>query len=114
MKETLKSTKEYRIKHFIGSDQLADLLLRLAAKSNGGHWVSLKEMQEIVAGKNILYPEEFGNHTAEIINGKLLHLDIPFGGGEYKTVLSIEEIDLLESDFEIEEKDFEGLGGLAD
>jgi len=41
-------------------------------------------------------------------------LDIPFGGGEYKTVLSIEEIDLLESDFEIEEKDFEGLGGLAD
>jgi len=36
MKETLKSTKEYRIKHFIGSDKIADLLIKLAARSNGG------------------------------------------------------------------------------
>lgn len=114
MKETLKSTKEYRIKHFIGSDKIADLLIKLAAKSNGGQWITLEEMQEMVEGKKILYPEEFSKHKAEILNGKLLHLDIPFRGGEYKTVLSIEEIDLLESDFEIEEKDFEGLGGLAD
>lgn len=114
MKETLKSTKEYRIKLFSGSDKIAHDIIELAARSNGGNWYSLQYMKDFVDAEKIFYSPQYDHHTAEIINGKLLHLDIPCGGGEYKTVLSIEEIDLLESDFEIEEKDFEGLGGLAD
>ncbi len=114
MKQTLKATKEYKIKMFSGADKIAYELLKLAARSNGGQWVTLNEMQEIVEGKKILYPEEFGNHTAELIGDNLLHLDIPAGGGEYKTVLSIEEVELLETEFETEDSDFEGLGGLAD
>ena len=114
MKETLKATKQYRIKLFTGADQLAEKLILLAAQSNGGNWVSIEQMQNLVEAKKLEYPTLYKEYTGEVINGKLFHLDVPCGGGEYKTVLSIEEIYLLESDFEIEEKDFEGLGGLAD
>ena len=114
MKETLKATKQYRIKLFTGADQLAEKLILLAAQSNGGNWVSIEQMQNLIEAKKLEYPTLYKDYTGEVINGKLFHLDVPCGGGEYKTVLSIEEIDLLESDFEIEEKDFEELRGSAD
>ena len=114
MQETLKATKQYRIQLLTGADSVAEKLILLAAQSNGGNWVSIEQMQNLVEAKKLEYPTLYKEYTGEVINGKLFHLDVPCGGGEYKTVLSIEEIDLLESDFEIEEKDFEGLGGLAD
>lgn len=114
MKETLKSTKEYRIKLFPGSDKIADMLLRMAASSNGGTWFTIQDMQNEVEYKKALHTPEFDHHTAEIIGDKTLHLDIPAGGGEYKTILSIEEVELFETEIEVEDSDFEGLGGLAD
>ena len=114
MKQTLKATKEYRIKMFPGADKIADMLIKLAARSNGGQWVTIPEMKSFVESKKVFYPAEFRDHSAEIIGDKILHLDVPAGGGEYKTVLSIEEVELLETEFETEDSDFEGLGGLAD
>ena len=114
MKQTLKSTKQYRVKLFPGSDKLAGDLAILAMKSNGGQWVSIAQLQSIVDSEKLLYPSIYKGYTAELIGDKTLHLDIPAGGGEYKTILSIEEVDILESDFEVEDSDFEGLGGLAD
>ena len=107
MKETLKATKQYRIKLFTGADSVAEKLILLAAQSNGGNWVSIKQMQNLVEAKKLEHPTLYKDYTGEVINGKLLHLDVPCGGGEYKTVLSIEEIDLLESELKIDDDELD-------
>jgi len=122
--QTLKSTKEYRIKLFSGADQLAELLILLAAKSNGGQWVSFSQMQSLVEAKKLEYPTLYKGYTGEIIGDKIFHLDVPAGEGEYKTVLAIEERELFEVEETISEEEArnilnqldesEGLGGLAD
>ena len=106
MEQTFKSTKEYRIKLFSGADQLAELLILLAAKSNGGQWVSFSQMQSLVEAKKLEYPTLYKGYTGEVIGDKIFHLDVsaggifhldvPAGGGEYKTVLAIEERELFE------------------
>lgn len=121
MEQTFKSTKEYRIKLFSGADQLAETLILLAAKSNGGQWVSLPQMKNLVEAKKLEYPTLYKGYTGEIIGDNILHLDVPTGSGEYKTVLSIEERELFEVEETITEEEarnildeLDGLGGLAD
>ena len=124
MEQTLKSTKEYRIKLFSGADQLAERLILLAAQSNGGEWVSLIQMQNLVEAKKLEYPTLYKGYTGEVIGDRLFHLDVPAGGGEYKTVLAIEERELFEVEEILTEEEArnilnkldetEGLGGLAD
>ena len=124
MEQTFKSTKEYRIKLFSGADQLAERLILLAAQSNGGEWVSLTQMQNLVEAKKLEYPNLYKGYTGEVIGDRLFHLDVPAGGGEYKTVLAIEERELFEVEEILTEEEArnilnkldetEGLGGLAD
>lgn len=121
MEQTFKSTKEYRIKLFSGADQLAERLIILAAQSNGGDWVSLSQMQNLVEAKKLEYPTLYKGYTGEVIGDRVFHLDVPSGGGEYKTVLAIEERELFEVEETLTEEDarnildeLDGLGGLAD
>jgi len=114
MKQTLKATKQYKVILYPGSDSMAEKIAILALKSNGGQWVSIEQMKSVVDSEKLLYPTIYKGYTGEVINGTILHLDVPAGGGEYKTVLSIEEVELLETEFETEDSDFEGLGGLVD
>ena len=111
----MRHTKQYRIKLFSGADTLAQQLAVLAAKANGGHWLTLNDLKMVVDADKIKYPVLYGDFTAEIIGDKILHLDTP-GKDGYQTVMAIEEIELLEVDVmdEIENEESEGLGGLAE
>lgn len=110
----MRHTKQYRIKLYSGAGQLACELAVLAAKANGGNWLTLNDLKMVVDVEKIKYPTIHDGFTAEIIGDKILHLDTP-GKDGYQTTLVIEEIELLEVDVmdEIEETE-EGLGGLAD
>ena len=111
----MRHTKQYRIKLFSGADSLAQQLAIIAAKANGGQWVTLNDLKMDVDVEKIKYPSLYGGYTGEIIGDKILHLDTP-GRDAYQTVMAIEEIELLEVDVmvEIENEESEGLGGLAD
>lgn len=117
----MTSSKNYRVKLFSGADSLAQSLIILAAKANGGQWLSLEDMKNVVDGQKLLYPTIHDGYTAEIIGDKILHLDVPAGGGEYKTVLAIEERELFEMEETMTEEEarnildeLDGFGGLAD
>jgi len=111
----MRHTKQYRIKLFSGADALACELAVLAAKANGGQWLTLQDLQKVVDVDKIKYPTIHAGYTAEIIGDKILHLDTP-GKDGYQTVMAIEEVELLEVDVmdEIENEESEGLGGLAE
>jgi len=121
MEQIFKSTKEYRIKLFSGADKLAQDIALLAAKSNGGQWVSLTQFQGIIEAEKLLYPTLYNGYTGEVIGDRVFHLDVPAGGGEYKTVLAIEERELFEVEETMTEEEarnildeLDGFGGLAD
>ena len=110
----LKQTnmKQYRISLHKGSNQLAEQLALLAAKSNGGEYISLTELKGIVEGQKRLYPLSNEGVQCEIIGESVLHLDKPVSGEELPcTVLVIEEVELMELEEQIE---FNGYGAMAD
>jgi len=104
--------KQYRISLHKGSNQLAQELAILAAKSNGGDGITLTELKGIVEGQKRLYPLSNEGVQCEIIGESLLHLDKPVRGEELPcTVLVIEEVDVMELEEQIE---FNGYGAMAD
>ena len=104
--------KQYRISLHKGSNQLAQQLAVLAAKSNGGEYISLAELKGIVEAEKRLYPASNEGVQCEIIGESLLHLDCPVRGEELPcTVLVIEEVEFLELEEQIE---FNGYGAMAD
>jgi len=104
--------KQYRISLHKGSNQLAQELAILAAKSNGGDGTTLTELKGIVEGQKRLYPLSNEGVQCEIIGESLLHLDKPVSGEELPcTVLVIEEVDVMELEEQIE---FNGYGAMAD
>jgi len=104
--------KQYRISLHKGSNSLAAQLAVLAAKSNGGEYISLTELKGIVEGQKRLYPLSNEGVQCEIIGESLLHLDSPVYGEELPcTVLVIEEVDVMELEEQIE---FNGYGAMAD
>jgi len=104
--------KQYRISLHKGSNQLAEQLALLAAKSNGGEYISLQQLKAIVEAQRLLYPVTTEGVQCEIIGESLLHLDSPVYGEELPcTVLVIEEIEI----FDLEEQtEFNGYGAMAD
>jgi len=89
--------KQYRISLHKGSNQLAQELVILAAKSNGGDGITLTELKGIVEGQKRLYPLSNEGVQCEIIGESLLHLDSPVRGEELPcTVLVIEEVEVVE------------------
>ena len=104
--------KQYRISLYKGANQLAQELAVLAAKSNGGEYISLTELKGIVEGQKRLYPLSNEGVQCEVIGDTLLHLDCPVRGEKLnKTVLVIEEVEV----YELEEvREFNGYGAMAD
>ena len=104
--------KQYRISLFKGNNQLSQQLAVLAAKSNGGEYISLPELNGIVEAEKRLYPASNEGVQCEIIGESLLHLDKPVSGEELPcTVLVIEEVEVMELEEQIE---FNGYGAMAD
>lgn len=104
--------KQYKISLHKGANQLAQELAVLAAKSNGGEYISLAELKGIVEAEKRLYPASNEGVQCEIIGESLLHLDKPVSGEELPcTVLVIEEVDVMELEEQIE---FNGYGAMAD
>lgn len=104
--------KQYRISLHKGSNQLAQELVILAAKSNGGDGITLTELKGIVEGQKRLYPLSNEGVQCEIIGESLLHLDSPVRGEELPcTVLVIEEVEVVELE---EQTEFNGYGAMAD
>lgn len=87
--------KQYRIKLFEGADGLSKEIAILAAKSNGGAYLPIEKLQGVVEAEKLLYPSMNGGKQAEVIGENLLHIDMDVGG-KIETVLSIEEIEVME------------------
>jgi hypothetical protein len=86
--------KYYRISIF-KSHRLGELLANLAAKSNGGNYVSLADLVNVTKSEKLQYPTLCGEFTAELIGDNLLHIDAK-NGDTYETVCSIEEVEVFE------------------
>ena len=91
----MKSTKQFRVKLFEGSTPLATTLVTLAAMSNGGKTLSIEQLKNVAESECILYPSLNADTQAEIIGDNLLHIDRKIGD-DYKTICSIEEVELTE------------------
>lgn len=87
--------KQYRITLFEGADSLCKEIAILAAKSNGGAYLPIEKLQAVVEAEKLLYPTMNGGKQAEVIEENLLHIDMNVGG-KIETVLSIEEIEVIE------------------
>jgi len=91
--------KIYRISLFEHSTQLAETLATLAAKSNGCEKkYTLTDLSHVANSEIILYPSLNQNTTCELLDEHTLHLDRKVGD-DYKTVLIIEQVDILEIDY---------------
>lgn len=87
--------KYYRITIYKNHD-LCDILVPLAAKSNGGQYFTLAELVATAKARKMTYPSLCGEFTAELIGDSLLHIDAKTGANTYETVLSIEEVEVFE------------------
>lgn len=87
--------KYYRITIYKNHD-LCDILVPLAAKSNGGQYLTLPELIAAAKARKMTYPTLCGEFTAELIGDGLLHIDAKTGADTYETVLSIEEVEVYE------------------
>ena len=93
---------------------LCERLAVLAAMSNGGSVNLTMEQLKTVADGNILeFPHANSGCVAELIGGHLLHIDRKIGE-EYKTVLAIEQVEILEMPAIEEPEEFNGIVALAE
>lgn len=90
MKKTI-----FRVTLFSHADDLCEKLVAMAAKANGGAKISLKDIKTVSDGNSIQYPSLYGERTAEIIGGNMLHIDRKIGT-EYHTVCAIQEVEVFE------------------
>lgn len=100
----------YRISLFPDCTSLCEKLAAMAAKSNGGAAYSLEQLKTVADGNILEYPTMNEGCTAELVGGCTLHIDRKIGK-EYKTVLVIEQIEIMAMP-QFEEAN--GLGALAD
>jgi len=93
----MKKNTQFRVTLFEGADSLAEKIVSLAAKSNGRkeNKFTLEQLKGVVESEVILYPALYKDTSAEIIGGRILHLDTK-RGDEYNTVCVIEEVEVLE------------------
>ena len=88
----------YRISLLEHSEGLADTLAILAAKSNGrDKKYTLKDLQDVVKGQQLLYPTLYDDIVCELIGDNVMHLDRKVKGS-YVTTLVIEQVEIMELD----------------
>ena len=86
----------FRVKLFEGANSLCTDLVLLAAKSNGSsEKLSLDDLKMVAKAQKIQYSYNYKETQIEQIGEHLLHIDIK-DGEEYKTVCTIEEIEVFE------------------
>ena len=111
----------FRIELSDDATALCNVLVSLAAKSNGGEVkYTLEQMKTVADGNLIEYPNANKDTTCEIIGDTILHIDRKIGDN-YKTVCRIEQVEIVETakvvDFESEDDIPENLythAGLGD
>ena len=90
--------KQFRITLFAGASTTADTLALMAAKSNGGENITINDLNAIFKLKKFENPATNSQAQFVIVNDHTVHLD-DMVGGEFKTVLIIEEIEILNKAF---------------
>lgn len=96
--------KHYRIYLFEGANSLCETLATLAAKANGGQELSISDLSGVGKADKIKYPSSNEDITVEPIGDNLLHVDRKIGG-EYKTVLRLELVEIMELPLTLDELD---------
>ena len=93
----------YRITIFADAcNGISETLAVLAAKSNGGNFLSLAQLKSVADGKAIEYPSLYEGVHAELIGDNLLHVDMK-RGDEYRQSLVLEMVEIFEPAEELEE-----------
>jgi hypothetical protein len=87
--------KQYRIAMF-DCNKPAETIALLAAKSNGGNYVSIKQMAGFIDYEVLLYPTLYDGLVARVIDDNKLYVDLLQPDGRYKNILFIEEVDVFE------------------
>lgn len=88
----------YRIAIYPRSTGLCDTICGLAARFNGGeNTLTLKQLHSVAESQVILYPSMNDGCKAELIGNDLLHIDRTIGN-ETLTILSIQEVEIIELD----------------
>lgn len=103
----------FRISIFDYATELCNKLAAMAAKANGGSPITLEQLKTVAEGNILEYPSLNEGCVAELIGGHILHIDRKIGQ-EYKTVLAIEQVEILEMPTIEEPEEFNGIGALAE
>lgn len=86
----------FRIALFEGHDSFASDLALIAAKCNGTtDKLTLEQLKASFDVEKFRYSSLQKDTTCDIIGGTLLHIDKKIGD-EYKTVLSIQQVEIFE------------------
>ena len=85
----------YRITLLEHSNGLAETLATLAAKSNGGKYLTVHQLKSVADGQIILYPSINEETTCEVLDENTLHLDRKVRDN-YETVLMLEQVAIME------------------
>lgn len=85
---------QFRISLFENANSLCEKLAGMAARSNGCAAFTLGQIKSVAEGNIIEYPTINKGYTASLENNRLTITETR--GEETKTVLSIEQIDVVE------------------
>lgn len=85
---------QFRISLFENANSLCEKLAGMAARSNGGAAFTLDQLKSVAEGNIIEYPTINKGYTASLENNHLTITETR--GEEVKTVLLIEQIDVVE------------------
>lgn len=94
--------KQFRISLSEGANRLCETLATMAAYGNGGRPVTIENLKLVADANLIEYPTINEGCTVEPIGQNLLHIDRKIGA-EYKNILKIELIEVMEPELPAEE-----------
>lgn len=94
----MKKKTIYRIAIYPNDNTICDTLAKLACRFNGGaNKVTLQQLKTVAESEMILYPSTSEGCKTEMIDNTLLHIERKIGEVTH-TIMSIEEIEVLEMD----------------
>jgi hypothetical protein len=85
--------KYFKITLFEGANSLCDKLAAMAARANGGHDLTLKQIYTVAEGNRLEYPALNKDISVTLVNNSLIHIDGLRPNGDYEPILIIEEIE---------------------
>ena len=94
--------KQFRISLSEGANRLCETLATMAAYGNGGRPVTIENLKTVADGNLIEFPTSNEGCTVEPIGENVLHIDRKIGA-EYKNILKIELIEVMEPELPEEE-----------